>query len=246
VLLGVSVWIRLSLSESPAFVKMKGEGKLSKAPLTESFAEWKNMKLVILALVGLTMGQAVVWYTGQFHALFFLERVVKVDGATANILIAIALIIGTPFFIFFRSLSDRIGRKPIIMAGCLIAALTYFPLFKGLVQYGNPDLEAALAKTPITVVADPATCAFQFNPTGTSKFTSSCDVAKAYLASAGLNYGNVAAPARAVRKSSLATRLSARTTPSPPPPRRTRPDSRARWTQRSRPPATPPKPTRPR
>ena len=195
VLLGVSVWIRMSLSESPAFKKMKSEGKLSKAPLTESFGQWKNMKIVILALVGLTMGQAVVWYTGQFYALFFLERMVKVDGATANVLIAIALIIGTPFFLIMGTLSDKIGRKPIIMAGLLIAALTYFPIFKGLVTYGNPDLEAALAKTPITVVADPATCAFQFNPTGTSKFTSSCDVAKAYLASAGLNYTNVAAPA---------------------------------------------------
>ncbi len=197
-LLAVSVWIRLSMNESPAFKKMKDEGKHSKAPLTESFGQWKNLKIVILALVGLTAGQAVVWYTGQFYALFFLERMVKVDPATANILIAVSLILGTPFFILFGWLSDKIGRKPIIMAGCLIAILTYFPLFKGLVQYGNPDLEAALEKTPITVVADPSQCSFQFNPTGTAKFTTSCDTAKAYLAAAGLNYKNEAGPAGSV------------------------------------------------
>ena len=195
ILLGVSVWIRLSLNESPAFTKMKAEGKHSKAPISESFGQWKNLKVVILSLVGLTAGQAVVWYTGQFYALFFLQSMVKIDGPTANILIAVSLIIGTPFFILFGTLSDKIGRKPIIMAGCLIAALTYFPLFKMLVQYGNPDLEKALETSPIHVVADPGQCAFQFNPTGTAKFTSSCDVAKAYLANAGINYTNSAAPA---------------------------------------------------
>ncbi|WP_240001841.1 MFS transporter [Parvibium lacunae] len=197
-LLGISLWIRLQLNESPAFKKMKDEGKHSKAPLTESFGQWKNLKVVILALIGLTAGQAVVWYTGQFYALFFLEKMLKIDGATANLMIAASLIIGTPFFLLFGSLSDKIGRKPIIMAGCLIAALTYFPLFKGLTHYGNPALEAALAKSPITVVADPAQCSFQFNPTGTAKFTSSCDVAKAYLAQNGLNYTNVAAGSGAV------------------------------------------------
>ena len=200
ILLGVSVWIRLSLNESPAFVKLKAEGKHSKAPIAESFGEWKNLKVVILSLVGLTAGQAVVWYTGQFYALFFLERMVKVDSATANILIALSLIIGTPFFILFGTLSDKIGRKPIIMAGCLIAALTYFPLFKMLVQYGNPDLEKALASSPIQVVADPTQCSFQFNPTGTSKFTTSCDVAKSYLAGAGINYTNVTGTAGDVAK----------------------------------------------
>ncbi len=195
ILLAVSVWIRLSMNESPAFQKMKDEGKRSKAPLTESFGRWSNLKIVILALVGLTAGQAVVWYTGQFYSLFFLDRMVKIDSATSNILVAVALILGTPFFVLFGWLSDRIGRKPIIMAGCLIAALTYFPLFKGLVQYGNPDLEAALEKTPITVVADPSRCSFQFNPTGTAKFTSPCDVIKSYLASSGLNYTNETAPA---------------------------------------------------
>src|SRR5690242_12049045 len=157
------------MNESPAFAKMKAEGKTSKAPLSESFGQWKNLKIVILALVGLTAGQAVVWYTGQFYALFFLTQSLKVDGATANILIAVALLIGTPFFIVFGSLSDKIGRKPIIMAGCLIAALTYFPLFKALTEAANPDLAAAQAKNKVVVVADPAECSFQFNPTGTVK-----------------------------------------------------------------------------
>jgi MFS family permease len=194
-LLAVSVWIRMQLSESPAFERIKAEGKTSKAPLTESFGQWKNLKIVILALVGLTAGQAVVWYTGQFYALFFLTQTLKVDGASANILIAIALLIGTPFFVFFGSLSDRIGRKPIILAGCLIAALTYFPLFKGLTHYANPALEAATQKSPIVVIANPDECSFQFNPVGTSKFTSSCDIAKSALSKSGLNYENVAAPA---------------------------------------------------
>lgn len=191
-LLAISVWIRLSMNESPAFKKMKEEGKTSKAPLTESFGQWKNLKIVILALVGLTMGQAVVWYTGQFYALFFLTGPLKVDGATANILIAIALLIGTPFFILFGSLSDKIGRKPIIMAGCLIAALTYFPLFKALTEAANPDLAKAQATSQVSVVADPKECSFQFNPTGIAKFTSSCDVAKQVLAANSVSYENVA------------------------------------------------------
>jgi MFS family permease len=195
ILLAVSVWIRLQLHESPVFERIKAEGKTSKRPLTEAFAEWKNLKIVILALVGLTAGQAVVWYTGQFYTLFFLTQTMKVDGSSANIMIAIALLIGTPFFLFFGSLSDRIGRKPIIMAGLLIAALTYFPLFKALAHYTNPALEAASAKAPIVVIANPDECSFQFNPVGTSKFTSSCDIAKAALSKAGLNYENVAAPA---------------------------------------------------
>jgi MFS family permease len=194
-LLGVSVWSRLQLNESPVFARIKAEGKTSKAPLTEAFGQWKNLKIVILALIGLTAGQAVVWYTGQFYTLFFLTQTLKVDGATSNILIAIALLIGTPFFLFFGSLSDRIGRKPIIMAGLLIAACTYFPLFKALTHYTNPALEAATAKAPIVVIANPDECSFQFNPVGTAKFTSSCDIAKSALSKAGLNYENVAAPA---------------------------------------------------
>ncbi len=194
-LLGISVWIRLSMNESPAFQRMKDEGKVSKAPLSEAFGKWKNLKIVILALVGLTAGQAVVWYTGQFYALFFLTQTLKVDGPTANILIAVSLLIGTPFFIIFGSLSDRIGRKNIIMAGCLLAAATYFPIFKALTHYANPALEAAQMNSPVTVVADPNECQFQFNPTGTKKFTSSCEIAKAKLASMSVNYKNEEAPA---------------------------------------------------
>lgn len=189
-LLGISVYIRLSMNESPAFKKMKEEGKTSKAPLTESFGQWKNLKIVILALVGLTAGQAVVWYTGQFYALFFLTQQLKVDPATANILIALSLLIGTPFFIVFGTLSDKIGRKPIIMAGCLIAALTYFPLFRALTEAANPDLAAAQAKNKVVVTADPKECSFQFNPTGTVKFTSSCDIAKQVLAAGSVSYDN--------------------------------------------------------
>ena len=194
-LLAISVWIRLSMNESPAFKKMKEEGKTSKAPLSESFGQWKNLKIVILALVGLTAGQAVVWYTGQFYALFFLTGALKVDGATANLLIAASLIIGTPFFIVFGSLSDKIGRKPIIMAGCLIAALTYFPLFKALTEAANPDLAKAQASNKVVVVSDPAECSFQFNPTGTAKFTSSCDIAKQQLSARSVSYENEAGAA---------------------------------------------------
>ncbi|MFZ6849627.1 MFS transporter [Undibacterium sp. RuRC25W] len=197
-LLAVSVWIRLSMHESPAFAKMKAEGKTSKAPLTESFGQWKNLKIVILALVGLTMGQAVVWYTGQFYALFFLQQTLKVDGATANLLIAASLIVGTPFFLIFGSLSDKIGRKSIILTGCLLAAATYFPIFSALTHYANPALEAALKNAPVVVTANPDDCQFQFNPTGTKKFNSSCDIVKAKLAAASVNYANEVAPAGAV------------------------------------------------
>jgi MFS family permease len=187
-LLGVSLWIRLRLNESPVFQKMVDEGKGSKKPLTESFLEPGNLKLVILALVGLTAGQAVVWYTGQFYALFFLEKTLKVDGALTNVLVAIALLAGTPFFIVFGWLSDRIGRKPIILTGCLLAALTCFPLFKALTVAANPALAAATASSPVTVIADPATCSFQFDPIGKTQFRSACDVAKSALASAGVSY----------------------------------------------------------
>jgi len=198
VLLAISVWIRLQLHESPVFQRMKDEGKRSKAPLRESFGQWKNLKIVLLALFGLTAGQAVVWYTGQFYALFFLTQTLKMDGPTANLLIGLSLLIGTPFFIVFGALSDKIGRKPIIMLGCLLAALTYFPLFKALTHYANPALEAALASAPVTVIADPARCSFQFNPVGTAKFTSSCDIAKSFLARASVNYSNEMAPAGTV------------------------------------------------
>jgi len=193
-LLAVSVYIRLQMNESPAFAKMKSEGKTSKAPLTESFGQWKNLKIVILALIGLTAGQAVVWYSGQFYALFFLTQSLKVDGATANIFVAASLIIGTPFFIIFGTLSDKIGRKPIIMAGCLLAVLTYFPVFEALTRAANPDLHAAQQKSQVVVVADPGECSFQFNPTGTVKFTSSCDVGKQRLAAGSVSYVNETAP----------------------------------------------------
>ncbi len=192
-LLAISVYIRLSMRESPAFSRMKAEGRTSKAPLSESFGQWRNLKIVILALIGLTAGQAVVWYTGQFYALFFLTQALKVDGPTANILVAVSLVIGTPFFIVFGALSDRIGPKPIIMAGCLLAALTYFPVFTALTRAANPDLAAAQAKNKVIVTADPAECSFQFNPTGTVKFTSSCDIAKQVLAAASVSYDNIPA-----------------------------------------------------
>ncbi len=191
-LLVVSVWIRLGLNESPGFAKMKAEGKTSKAPLSESFGQWKNLKIVILALIGLTAGQAVVWYAGQFYALFFLTQALKVELASANIMVAIALLIGTPFFIVFGTLSDKIGRKPIIMLGCLLAVLTYFPVFTALTKAANPALAEAQAKNRVTVTSDDKECSFQFNPTGTVKFTSSCDIAKQVLAGASVSYENVA------------------------------------------------------
>jgi MFS family permease len=198
ILLGVSVWIRLKLSETPLFQQMKAEGKGSKAPLTESFARWPNLKIVLLALFGLTAGQAVVWYTGQFYALFFLTQTLKVSGATANILIALSLAIGTPCFILFGWLSDKIGRKRIILAGCLLAAVTYIPVFHGIAYFANPALYAAQASAPVTVIADPNECSFQFNPVGTAKFLSSCDIAKSFLAKNSVSYENEAAPAGTV------------------------------------------------
>lgn len=197
-LLIISVYIRLQLAESPVFMKMKEEGKASKAPLTESFGRWENLKVVIMSLLGGTAGQAVVWYTGQFYALFFLLQTLKIDPQTANLLIAGSLLLGTPFFVFFGSLSDRIGRKKIIMTGCILAALTYFPIFHGLTQFGNPDVFAAQEKNPVTVVADPSACAFQFDPVGKAKFVSSCDMAKSLLAKRAIPYENLKAETGAV------------------------------------------------
>ena len=202
-LFAVSVWIRLSMNESPAFKKMKDEGKLSKAPLTESFGQWKNLKIVILALFGLVAGQAVVWYTGQFYALFYLTQVLKVDAKTANLLIAASLVIGTPFFVIFGAWSDKIGRKVIIMSGLLLAVITYIPntpvsVFNALTHFANPALEKAMATAPATITADLNECTFQFNPTGTAKFTSSCDIAKQVMASNSASYSTVPAPAGSV------------------------------------------------
>lgn len=195
ILLGISVWIRLAMNESPAFQKMKAEGKTSKAPLSESFGQWKNMKIVILALVGLTAGQAVVWYTGQFYARIFMIGSVLMDENTVDILLGVALLLGTPFFILFGMLSDKIGRKPIIMLGCLLAVFTYRPAFEAITQAGNPDLYAAQQSSQVVLVADPAECSVQFNPTGTAKFTSSCDVAKQKLAARGVSYNSEVAAA---------------------------------------------------
>lgn len=195
ILLGVSVWIRLKMNESPAFKKMKAEGKTSKAPLSEAFGQWKNAKIAIIALLGAVVGQAVVWYTGQFYALFFLQSILKVDGQSANIMVACALLLGTGFFVLFGWLSDKVGRKPIIMAGLVLAMLTYFPLFKALTWAGNPALAQAQASVRATVTAAPGDCKFQFNPTGTAKFTTSCDIATAFLTRNSVPYDVVEGPA---------------------------------------------------
>ena len=194
VLLAVSIWIRLRLNESPVFQRMKAEGKGSKRPLTEAFGNWANLKIAILALFGATAGEAVIWYGGQFYALFFLTQTLKVPAVNAQIMIAVGLLLGTPFFIIFGWLSDKIGRKPIILAGFALGVITYFPIFQGITHFANPKLEAALSSAPVTVVADPSECSFQFNPVGTAKFTSSCDIAKSALVARSVNYQNVEAP----------------------------------------------------
>jgi MFS family permease len=195
ILLAISVYIRLKLNESPIFKKMKAEGKQSKAPLTESFLRWDNLKIVIMVLLGGTAGQAVVWYTGMFYELFFLTQTLKVDPSTANLMVAASLALATPFFIFFGALSDRIGRKRIIMFGCALAAVTYFPIFKALTEAANPALAAAQRSSPAVIAANPDECSVQFNPVGTSKFTSSCDIAKSTLAKRAVPYSNEKLPA---------------------------------------------------
>jgi MFS family permease len=199
-LLYISVWMRMRLNESPVFRKITADDTRSKAPIRESFGRWPNLKLVLLALFGLTAGQAVVWYTGQFYALFFLTKTVGIETNTASIMIALSMLLATPFFVVFGAWSDRVGRKPIIMAGCLLAALSYYPVFKGITHFGNPALERAQLRAPVTVIADPAACSFQFNPIGIASFTNSCDILKAYMASNSVNYTNEAAPPGAVAR----------------------------------------------
>ncbi|MED5546652.1 MAG: MFS transporter [Pseudomonadota bacterium] len=204
ILLGVSMWIRLQLNESPVYQKMKEEGTTSKAPITEAFGQWGNLKFVLIALFGAVAGQAVVWYTGQFYAMFYLEKILKVDGATTNYLIAIALALGTPLFVFFGWLSDRIGRKYIILGGCLLGAVSYFPAFHALSEAANPALARATASAPVVVTAHEGECSFQFDPIGKNKFdASSCDIAKAFLAKNGINYTNVEAPAGTIASVSV-------------------------------------------
>jgi MFS family permease len=197
-LLGISVWIRLQLSESPVFKRMKEEGKGSKAPLTESFLKWRNLKIVLVALLGAVAGQGVVWYTGMFYELFFVINILKVDPQFGNLVIAAALIIGTPFFIVFGALSDKIGRKWIIMAGLFLAAVTYFPIFKGITKAANPALLEATQQFPVKVFADPNNCTFQFDPVGKATFRKSCDVAKSFLSRKGIPYTNEALPAGSI------------------------------------------------
>jgi MFS family permease len=198
VLLAVSIWIRLKLNESPVFLRMKEEGRHSTRPLTEAFGQWSNAKIAILALLGATAGEAVVWYGGQFYALFFLTQTLKVPSVNAQIMIAVALALATPFFVVFGALSDRIGRKPVILAGFLLAAVTYFPIFSAITHFANPALEKALKSAPVTVIADPSQCSFQMKVTGTEKFTSSCDIAKSALVALSVNYENQTAPKGAI------------------------------------------------
>ncbi|MGX9379751.1 MFS transporter [Pseudomonas sp. JQ36] len=195
VLLGISTWIRLSLHESPAYLKMKEEGKTSKAPIRESFGKWENLKVVLIALFSINAGQAVTFYAAQFYVLFFLTQFLKMDPAVANSLLIISVVIGAPFFIIFGWLSDKVGRKPVLMLGLLLATALYFPIFKSLAHYANPAIDQASRQAPITVLADPATCTFQFDPVGKAKFDSPCDKVKTFLVKQGLPYTSAAAPA---------------------------------------------------
>ncbi len=213
ILLAVSVWIRLKLAELPVFLRMKAEGRNSKRPLTEAFGQWSNLKIAILALLGATAGEAVVWYGGQFYALFFLTQTLKVPAVSAQIMIALGLLLGTPFFVLFGWLSDRIGRKPIILVGFLLAALTYFPIFKAITHFANPALEMALSSSPVTVIADPNECSFQLKLTGIEQYTTSCDIAKSALVTRSVNYDNQAAPPGSVAQVKIGEQTIAANTP---------------------------------
>ncbi|MBX7200137.1 MAG: MFS transporter [Rhodospirillaceae bacterium] len=198
VLLAITIWIQLKLSESPVYLRMKASGRSSSRPWADAFGNWANLRLILIALFGVMIGLAVIWYAAQFYVLFFMERILKVDGATTNLLVAAGLLIATPLFVFFGWLSDKIGRKPIVLAACLLAALTYFPLFKTLTNAVNPDLAKAITNAPITVVANPAECSFQFDPVGKATFATSCDIARSYLTRSGVTYDVMDAPAGSI------------------------------------------------
>jgi MFS family permease len=207
VLLAVSMYIRLRLRESPVFLDMKRHGTISKAPLREAFGEWRNLKIVVLALAGVTIGQAMVTYTGEIYALYFITISLKIDSITANTLLGIALAIGTPFSLLAGWLADRVGRKPVVLSGCLIAAVTFFPIFRGLAHFGNPALEGAVQRAPVVVQADPARCHLQFDPIGKTSFKTSCDVAKTFLAHGGVPYGNEPSEAGGIAKVRVGGRI---------------------------------------
>ncbi len=192
VLLVISVWVRMSLQESPVFQRMKDEGRISKAPLREAYGQWRYVKLGIAAMFGIIAGQATLWYTAHFYSLYFLTQTMQVDSLDATLMLGVAVALATPFNVFFGSLSDKVGRKPFFVIGCLLAAILYFPVFHGLSHYANPALDAARKATPVQVLADPATCSFQFNPVGAADFTSSCDIAKSILSRHHINYSNLA------------------------------------------------------
>jgi MFS family permease len=189
-LLAISVWVRLRMAESPVFAQMKAEGKLSKAPLADAFGHWANLNVMLAGLFGITCGLGAVWYANQFYVLLFLTQTLQVDGETASVLVGLALIFTTPLFVIFGALSDRVGRKKIVLGGILLSAIFYIPIFQLLTHFANPALENALARSPVVVSADPKDCHFQFSPGGMREFTSSCDIAKAKLVAASVKFRN--------------------------------------------------------
>jgi MFS family permease len=193
-LLAISLWIRLRLNESPAFIRMKAKGNLSKAPLREVFGRPENLRKLLIALFGMVAGMTVVWYTAHIYAFYFMTQSLRLDPVAANLLVVEAIVLGSPCFIIFGRLSDRIGRKPVMLAGMLIAAMVLFPVFKGLTHAINPAIEQATVTHPVVVAADPNTCHFHFDPLGRRKDIFACDQIKAYLTNAGVPYSNMALP----------------------------------------------------